>query len=257
MSGFLVGIVSPSELDQAYIHFVGVCPQARNNGLARTLYDEFFQIARSHNRRVVKAVTSPASQASKAFHRCLGFAVSGPTSDYNGSGRDLVINEPRSNSPAGFANIHQCRCLQRFGLHRVCARITVRGRPGEHDGSSFTEHGVQDRVEVGKVGEDDIRACCPQLRSGRGTGRNADGLCADGLGCVDVTGSVADDDGLKAGEPAAEAALGAIEGVRWQVRPLQCVSAEGADSQVVVRVKAEGGEFQLRQRIEVAVRPDR
>ena len=32
MSGFLVGIVSPSELDQAYIHFVGVCPQARKNG---------------------------------------------------------------------------------------------------------------------------------------------------------------------------------------------------------------------------------
>lgn len=38
-----MGIVSPSEPDQADIHFVGVCPQARSHGLARTLYNRFFQ----------------------------------------------------------------------------------------------------------------------------------------------------------------------------------------------------------------------
>jgi ribosomal protein S18 acetylase RimI-like enzyme len=93
LRGFLVGIVSPSEPNQAHIHFVGVCPQARNNGLARTLYEQFFQIARSHNCRVVSAITSPVNQASIAFHRRLGFTVSGPVPDYNGPGRDLIVFE--------------------------------------------------------------------------------------------------------------------------------------------------------------------
>jgi L-amino acid N-acyltransferase YncA len=93
LSGFLVGIVSPSEPDEAYIHFVGVCPQARGNGLARTLYERFFQIARGHNRHVVRAVTSPVNEGSIAFHQRLGFTVNGPVPDYNGPGRDLVTFE--------------------------------------------------------------------------------------------------------------------------------------------------------------------
>jgi ribosomal protein S18 acetylase RimI-like enzyme len=93
LTGFLVGIISPSEPDQAYIHFVGVSPQARNDGVARTLYEQFFQIARRHGRTVVKAVTSPVNEASIAFHRHLGFTVSGPVPDYNGPGRDLMVFE--------------------------------------------------------------------------------------------------------------------------------------------------------------------
>jgi ribosomal protein S18 acetylase RimI-like enzyme len=93
LSGFLVGVLSPSERDQAYIHLVGVHPRARNNGLARTLYIEFFQIARSDDRRIVKAITSPGNAASIAFHRRLGFTVTGPVPDYNGPGRDLIVFE--------------------------------------------------------------------------------------------------------------------------------------------------------------------
>lgn len=93
LTGFLVGIVSPSELDQAYIHFVGVSPEARNQGLARTLYEHFFQIARSHNRCVIKAITSPVNHASIAFHQRLGFTVTGPVPDYNGPGRDVIVFE--------------------------------------------------------------------------------------------------------------------------------------------------------------------
>ncbi|MER6950349.1 GNAT family N-acetyltransferase [Nonomuraea sp. NPDC000554] len=93
LSGFLVGIVSPAELDQAYIHFVGVSPQARRDGLARTLYERFFEIARGHDRRVVGAITSPVNQASIAFHRRMGFAVRGPVPDYNGPGHDLIVFE--------------------------------------------------------------------------------------------------------------------------------------------------------------------
>jgi ribosomal protein S18 acetylase RimI-like enzyme len=93
LSGFLIGFVSPSKTDEAYIHFVGVHPQARNNGLAGTLYERFFQIARNHNRHIVTAVTSPVNQTSVLFHQRLGFTVRGPVPDYNGPGRDLVTFE--------------------------------------------------------------------------------------------------------------------------------------------------------------------
>ncbi|HEY2670978.1 MAG TPA: GNAT family N-acetyltransferase [Rugosimonospora sp.] len=91
LTGFLVGIVSPSQPDQAYIHFVGVRPRARSHGLARAMYEHFFRIAREHDRRSVGAVTSPVNQASIAFHRRMGFAVDGPVSGYNGPGHDLVV----------------------------------------------------------------------------------------------------------------------------------------------------------------------
>jgi ribosomal protein S18 acetylase RimI-like enzyme len=94
-TGFLIGIVSPSEVDQAYIHFVGVHPQARSIGLARNLYEEFFQIARANDRHVVRAVTAPTNAVSIAFHERLRFTVTGPVRDYNGPGRDMMVFERR------------------------------------------------------------------------------------------------------------------------------------------------------------------
>lgn len=95
LSAFLVGFVSPSEPDEAYVHFVGVHPGARNSGLAAALYERFFQIAREHDRQVVKAVTSPVNRASILFHQRLGFTVGGPVPGYNGPGRELVTFECR------------------------------------------------------------------------------------------------------------------------------------------------------------------
>ena len=93
LSGFLIGIVSPSELDQAYVHVVGVHPAARGIGLARALYDHFLQLARGADRRVVRAITSLANDQSILMHRRLGFRVSGPVPDYNGPGRDMMVFE--------------------------------------------------------------------------------------------------------------------------------------------------------------------
>lgn len=93
LTGLLVGVVSPSELDQAYVHFVGVHPQARGIGLARNLYEQFFHIARAHERAVVRAITSPANEESIRFHRRLGFRVTGPVADYNGPGHDVMVFE--------------------------------------------------------------------------------------------------------------------------------------------------------------------
>lgn len=93
MAGFLVGFLSPSALEEAYIHFAGVSPAARGSGLARTMYERFFALARAHDRRVVKAITSPVNTASIAFHRRMGFTATGPVPDYNGPGAHLVTFE--------------------------------------------------------------------------------------------------------------------------------------------------------------------
>jgi ribosomal protein S18 acetylase RimI-like enzyme len=90
---FLIGILSPSERDRAYIHFAGVAPAARQRGLARQLYEEFFALARDDGRRVVSAITAPANSGSIGFHRSMGFTVTGPVADYDGPGRDFIVFE--------------------------------------------------------------------------------------------------------------------------------------------------------------------
>ncbi|GIH14520.1 GNAT family N-acetyltransferase [Rugosimonospora africana] len=89
--GFLVGFPSPAQPDRAYIHFVGVHPRVRSRGLARAMYERFFQTAREHGRQSVGAITSPGNQASIDFHRRMGFTVDGPVPGYNGPGHDLVV----------------------------------------------------------------------------------------------------------------------------------------------------------------------
>lgn len=88
---FLVGILSPSKPADAYIHFVGVSPALRGQGVARQLYEEFFGLARDDGRTVVSAITAPVNTASIAFHRSMGFEVSGPVPDYEGPGRDYMV----------------------------------------------------------------------------------------------------------------------------------------------------------------------
>ena len=87
---FLVGILSPSDPRQAYIHFAGVAPQARRQGLAQLLYAGFFALARADGRTTVSAVTAPVNTVSIAFHRAMGFSVTVPLADYDGPGCDLV-----------------------------------------------------------------------------------------------------------------------------------------------------------------------
>ena len=79
LAGFLVGFMSPSLPDAAYIHFVGVHPQFHGNGLARALYQRFFELAAADGRRVVRAVTAPGNTQSIAFHTAMGFTVTALT----------------------------------------------------------------------------------------------------------------------------------------------------------------------------------
>jgi predicted GNAT superfamily acetyltransferase len=73
--GFLVGFLSQTFPDEAYIHFVGVRPDQRRAPVARLLYERFFAVVAAKGRRVVRAVTSPANRGSVAFHRAMGFEL--------------------------------------------------------------------------------------------------------------------------------------------------------------------------------------
>jgi predicted GNAT superfamily acetyltransferase len=91
LAGFLVGFLSQSEPEEAYVHFVGVGPAERGSGLGRELYERFFAAARAAGRTRVSCVTSPANEGSLAFHAAIGFEPSPPRAGYDGPGEDRVV----------------------------------------------------------------------------------------------------------------------------------------------------------------------
>ena len=100
VAGFLVGFVSQSDPEVAYVHFVGIDPAMRGAGIGRALYERFCEGVRALGCREVRCVTSPRNAASIAFHRRLGFvpqpgdaelADGTPYArDYDGPGADRV-----------------------------------------------------------------------------------------------------------------------------------------------------------------------
>jgi ribosomal protein S18 acetylase RimI-like enzyme len=91
LAGFLIGFLSQTDGAEAYIHFVGVAPEQRGEGLGRELYERFFETVRAQGRTVVRCVTSPANAGSIAFHEALGFEVERVAKDYDGPGEDRVV----------------------------------------------------------------------------------------------------------------------------------------------------------------------
>ena len=89
--GFVCGFLSQTKDDEAYIHFVGVTPDKRGEGLGRTLYERFLTEVRANGRTVVRCVTSPVNRASVEFHQALGFEVERVVPDYDGPGEDRVL----------------------------------------------------------------------------------------------------------------------------------------------------------------------
>jgi ribosomal protein S18 acetylase RimI-like enzyme len=89
--GFLCGFLSQTADDEAYIHFVGVSPGRRGEGVGRALYERLFAEVREDGRTVVRCVTSPANRESVAFHEALGFEVERVVPDYDGPGEDRAL----------------------------------------------------------------------------------------------------------------------------------------------------------------------
>lgn len=91
LAAFLIGFLSQADPEEAYIHFVGVAPGHRGEGLGRRLYERFFADASGQGRRRVRCVTSPANEPSVAFHHAMGFEVEKVAHDYDGPGEDRVL----------------------------------------------------------------------------------------------------------------------------------------------------------------------
>ena len=90
--GFLVGFLSPADPTAAYVHFIGVDPRLRGQGVGRRLHHEFAQLAAADGRTRIMAVTSPENLDSITFHTGLGFSAR-LDPEHDGPGRDLVVLE--------------------------------------------------------------------------------------------------------------------------------------------------------------------
>ena len=71
--GFLVGFLSQDHPEEGYIHFAGVRPGFRNQGLGKTLYRHFYTHCLTHSRTIVRSCTAPENRLSIGFHRRMGF----------------------------------------------------------------------------------------------------------------------------------------------------------------------------------------
>lgn len=98
--GFVIGFVSQTFPDEAYIHFVGVHPEYRKAGSGKALYEKFFAVVLKLGCRTVRCITSPVNKGSISFHRHLGFSAENgdkivdgtPVMEgYDGKGEDRVL----------------------------------------------------------------------------------------------------------------------------------------------------------------------
>jgi GNAT superfamily N-acetyltransferase len=98
--GFLIGFLSQTFADEAYVHFLGVHPNFRGQGVARKLYERFFETVRQRGRRIVRLVTASVNKESIAFHTHIGFQIEPQDSkidgisvyrNYDGPANDRVL----------------------------------------------------------------------------------------------------------------------------------------------------------------------
>jgi ribosomal protein S18 acetylase RimI-like enzyme len=100
---FLVGYISQTDKAKSYVHFIGVDPEYRRDGLGGSLYEAFATKVLALGANRIEAVTSPMNTTSLRFHESLGFMAkesSGemvlPTQasghkDFDGVGEDRVL----------------------------------------------------------------------------------------------------------------------------------------------------------------------
>lgn len=98
--GFLIGFLSQTYSNEAYIHFVGVHPEYRKHNIGKYLYNEFFNVVKQNNRSIVRCVTSPVNKVSIAYHTKMGFEIEDGdrsvddlsiNTDYDGPNQDRVL----------------------------------------------------------------------------------------------------------------------------------------------------------------------
>lgn len=97
---FLIGFISQTYPNHAYVHFTGIHPDYRKRGFGRQIYNAFFDAVRQKCCDTVHLVTSPVNLNSIAFHTRIGFQaeegdciVNGVPvhKNYDGLGEDRVV----------------------------------------------------------------------------------------------------------------------------------------------------------------------
>ncbi|ONH59258.1 GNAT family N-acetyltransferase [Frankia sp. CcI49] len=158
VAAFLIGLLSPSQPDVAYIHFVGVDPALRRHGVAAALYRQFFADAARYGRRQVRCITSPGNTTSLAFHTALGFRVE--PGDITVDISDAVggcTSEP--DIPQGRVTAH--RDHDGPGLHRIVFTRPLTGEPPTTRSPSTTTSSTSRPASapVGPHTGGDVRVC--------------------------------------------------------------------------------------------------
>lgn len=91
--GFLLGFTTeavPPEPITGYIHFVGIKPESRRQGVGRLLYDTFIKQSVAAGAKRIKAIAPIGNDESARFHRALGFTVT-EDPNYAGPGRGRLV----------------------------------------------------------------------------------------------------------------------------------------------------------------------
>ncbi|MGE8081957.1 GNAT family N-acetyltransferase [Peribacillus loiseleuriae] len=98
--GFIIGFLSQSHSNEAYIHFVGVHPDYRKHNIGKHLYNKYFNVVKQNGRNIVRCVTSPVNKVSIAYHTKMGFEIEegdkkndgvSINTDYDGPDQDRVL----------------------------------------------------------------------------------------------------------------------------------------------------------------------
>lgn len=92
--GFLIGFMSPTQINEGFIHFVGVDPLYRKQSLGKTLYTKFFNECLLNHRSLVKCCTSPVNKGSIQFHTQMGFEILPGDGEVDGVPVTLDYNRP-------------------------------------------------------------------------------------------------------------------------------------------------------------------
>ena len=88
--GFLLGFLTTTTPPVGYVHLVGIHPQWRRRGVARTMYERFETECRNAGAKRMKAITTTGNEGSVAFHRALGWNVE-EVPGYAGPNRARIV----------------------------------------------------------------------------------------------------------------------------------------------------------------------